>query len=292
MPENRLSYRHVDVFAERRFSGNGLTVFPHLGDLTAAVMQAITIEMRQFETIFLRTDPERSRAEARVFTMEEELPFAGHPALGAACVLHERYCPDDPESRWTLAFPGQENALTVTRRGESYQAVMDQGAPTFGPRLAPDTVAPIVAALSLSPDDLDPACPPQVVSTGLPYLILPLRRKLEHARIRRPDLEELLGEIGADFVYVLETDGREGRTWDNAGRVEDIATGSAAGPAGAFLVAHGRAPAGDWFEIRQGRFVGRPSVIRVGATATDDGIAGVEIMGSVVMVARGTLDAV
>lgn len=292
MPDEGLSYRHVDVFAEQRFSGNGLTVFPLSGDLTTDQMQAITIEMRQFETIFLRPDPDRRRAEARVFTMEEELPFAGHPALGAACVLHERFCPGDVESTWTLGFPAGENTLEVERQDAGYQVIMDQGTPEFGPPLAPGEITEIIDALSLSVEDVDPDCPPQVVSTGLPYLIVPLRQNIERSRIGGADLENLLAGVGADFVYVLDTAHREGRTWDNAGLVEDIATGSAAGPAAAFLVANQLASPGDWFEIHQGRFVGRPSIIRVRATSTNGQIDQIEIMGSVITIARGTLDTI
>ncbi len=89
-PLHALEYHHVDVFAREPLSGNGLIVFPDAGALTTATMQRVTQEMRQFESIFLAATPEPHRVRARVFTMEEELPFAGHPALGAACALHER----------------------------------------------------------------------------------------------------------------------------------------------------------------------------------------------------------
>ena len=213
MPGERLSYRHVDVFAERRFSGNGLTVFPFGGDLATNQMQAITIEMRQFETIFLRPDPDQRRADARVFTTEEELPFAGHPALGAACVLHEQFCSGDANSTWTLVFPAGENTLRVERQDSAYQVIMDQGTPIFGPPLIPGDIAAIIDALSLSPEDLVPDCPPQVVSTGLPYLIVPLRQNIDRPRIRGGEFERLLSGVGADFVYVLDTAG-----WEEIGR--------------------------------------------------------------------------
>jgi predicted PhzF superfamily epimerase YddE/YHI9 len=85
---------------------------------------------------------------------------------------------------------------------------------------------------------------PQVASTGLPYLIVPVQSGLERARISHPGFEGLLDASGAKFVYVLDPDRPEGRTWDNAGRVEDVATGSAAGPAAGYLLHHGVRPAG------------------------------------------------
>lgn len=93
-------------------------------------------------------------------------------------------------------------------------------------------------ALGLGGDDLH-GLPMQVVSTGLPYLIVPVSTGLDRARIVAGDFEERLASVGAKFVFDPEQ--REGRTWDNAGAIEDVATGSAAGPAAAFLVAHGLA---------------------------------------------------
>jgi trans-2,3-dihydro-3-hydroxyanthranilate isomerase len=85
----------------------------------------------------------------------------------------------------------------------------------------------------------------QVVSTGLPYLIMPVQSGLDSARISRPGFEGLLDASGAKFVYVLDPDRPEGCTWDNAGRVEDVATGSAAGPAAGYLLHHGVRPSGN-----------------------------------------------
>src|SRR5258706_16178248 len=89
-PPTHFAYRQIDVFSRVPFSGNGLTVFLEAEGLPTGAMQRITQEMRQFESIFLRGTRGAALTEARLFTMEEELDFAGHPVLGAACVLHER----------------------------------------------------------------------------------------------------------------------------------------------------------------------------------------------------------
>jgi trans-2,3-dihydro-3-hydroxyanthranilate isomerase len=105
----------------------------------------------------------------------------------------------------------------------------------------------------------------------------------------KPEFEKQLARFGAKFVYVFDVDRKEGRTWDNDGRVEDIATGSAAGPAGAYLVAHGVASS-QTIEISQGRFVGRPSTLLVAAQKDDQGQVSVKVAGDASLFARGKLE--
>jgi predicted PhzF superfamily epimerase YddE/YHI9 len=99
-------------------------------------------------------------------------------------------------------------------------------------------------------------------------VLAPVNKDLNAAPIVRPEFEKLLARFGAKFVYVFDVNRKEGRTWDNDGRVEDIATGSAAGPAGAYLVTHGLVSPAQTIEISQGRFVGRPSTPFVVAQKT------------------------
>src|SRR5215475_12723625 len=99
-----LAYFHVDVFASGPMTGNGLTVFMDTATWSAPLMQRVTQEMRQFESIFL-SDVSPTGATARVFTVEEELPFAGHPVLGAAADLHRTLAPAVAACSWTLRLP-------------------------------------------------------------------------------------------------------------------------------------------------------------------------------------------
>ena len=141
---------------------------------------------------------------------------------------------------------------------------MDQGPAQFGPIVTGELADRYRQALGLPRGSGPDGLPIQVVSTGLPYLIVPVRTEgLAAAAIRVPDFEALLAECGAKFVYVLDPATVEGRTWDNAGRVEDVATGSAAGPAAAYLIEHGLHPPDSPVRIAQGRFTGRPSSIEV-----------------------------
>lgn len=291
-----LEYRHVDVFTREALTGNGLIVFPEAAGLAPEMMQRITREMRQFESIFLTPTTEIHRVQARVFTMEEELPFAGHPVLGAACVLHERlyYVGDAGErAEWTLELPVGPVQVNTIRHEGWYEATMDQGRPRFGATLDAEMTSRVLAALNLAESDLYPGLPLEVISTGLPYLLAPLADGLERAAITQPGFEALLASVGAKFVYVLQVSTREGRTWDNDGRVEDVATGSAAGPVGAYLVRHGLASPGEEIIVRQGRFLGRPSQMRVrveGAEGVNGEIAAVYVTGDVRMVARGVFE--
>jgi trans-2,3-dihydro-3-hydroxyanthranilate isomerase len=179
--------------------------------------------------------------------------------------------------------------LSTTRKEGTpgtYDASMNQGVATLrGPLSRADSL-PFLAALNLGPAQLDVRFPLQVVSTGLPYLLVPAAGGLERAKIVHPDFEALLATVGAKFAYVLDVAAREGRTWDNAGLVEDIATGSAAGPAGAYLLQPRRGePVDEVITLKQGRFVGRPSRITVQANAAGEML----VSGGVVVLARGRL---
>ena len=258
------SLHHVDVFTDRPMAGNGLTVVASVGPLEGETMLRIAQELRQFETIFL-FDVADDEAEARIFTPEEELHFAGHPVLGAAAVLHAQSQPDVARHVWTIRVGGRPLRVTTALRDDGIiGAEMDQGPAILSPPLSDGVALKFAAALGLRPEQLREDLPSQVVSTGLPYLLLPVTTEgLAASHITVADLPSMLSEIGADFVYVLDPDRPEGRTWDNRGVTEDVATGSAAGPAAAYLVSYGLRPADEPFHVHQGRFVGRPSRIDV-----------------------------
>lgn len=129
-----------------------------------------------------------------------------------------------------------------------------------------------------------------MVSTGLPYLIVPVKSGLSKAKIAISDFEGFLSGFGAKFVYVYDVAASEGRTWDNAGIIEDVATGSAAGPIVAFLCRYSFLEPDTDLEIYQGAYVGRPSTITARVTGTRTEMTGVDVSGSVVLVASGVLE--
>jgi PhzF family phenazine biosynthesis protein len=260
----RLDFRHVDVFSRRPLRGNGLVVVLDAGTLTAELMLELTRELRQFETAFVTSlDMAGRSATLRIFTEDEELDFAGHPVLGTAGVLHDLLTTPAELESWTIEVAGRRLAVQTAGAEAWVDASMDQGPADFGPAVSADLAAAYLDALGLMDEDSHPDLPMQVVSTGLPYLVVPLRSGLERAGIRGGGFVALLARSGAKFVYALDPDRPEGRTWDNAGRVEDVATGSAAGPAGAYLVHHGARRRGEPLIVHQGRFVGRQSTIDV-----------------------------
>jgi len=260
-----VKYWHVDVFSRYACQGNGLVVVNDDVGLSTAVQQQLTQEVRQFETVFVSgVDLPGRTARLRIFTVEEELGFAGHPLLGASAVLHTELAAPAAEETWALAVGSRIVTLRTRGQGGWIEASMDQGPAAFGPIVTGELADRYRRALGLPPAALRTELPIQVVSTGLPYLIVPVpARQLAVAHIASPDFEAMLAESGAKFVYVLDPATPEGRTWDNAGRIEDVATGSAAGPAAAYLIEHGVRPAEGSLRIAQGRFTGRPSTIEV-----------------------------
>lgn len=293
-PAEALAFAHLDVFASRPYTGNSVAVVADPPPLTAGQQLAITRELRHFETIFVSAGADGG-AQARVFDLDRELDFAGHPVLGAAALLHDI---DNPGPHATLARSITLPARTVTvettgdlRTGVI--ATLDQGRPDI--IAAPSTGArrEVAASLGLDIADLDPDLPLEILSTGLRYLIVPVRsgEALERARIRRPDFEGFLARLGAEFAYLLDAAGLEGRHWNNDGILEDLATGSAAGCVAAYLMRHRRTGDAETVQLHQGRLAGRPC--RIGITAFGDPacVDRVLVAGQVVRVATGRLDA-
>ncbi|MFJ6482364.1 MULTISPECIES: PhzF family phenazine biosynthesis protein [unclassified Streptomyces] len=284
-----MRYHHVDVFTDRPYGGNSLAVFPEADQLTGAQMLSITRELRHFESVFLMRDGSPARPgtwRARVFDLAGELDFAGHPLIGAAAVLHAVHGTAGHEA-WTLRLPDRPVEVATERRGPGrYASLLDQGAAAFLGRPDPDGLA---ALFALDPGDLDPDLPPEVVSTGLSYLVLPVRGDaLARARVTRP-LDAPLARLGAAFAYLLDAAAMEGRHWSNDGILEDVATGSGAGCAAAYLRSHDRIGSGEPGLLRQGRFTGRPSTMTVSADGHGREIRTVRVGGGVALVGEGRL---
>jgi len=284
-----MKYYHVDVFSDKKFSGNGLTVFLEASALDKKFMQTLTREMRQFESIFLyQTNSNAFRAF--IFTMEEELDFAGHPVIGAAAIIHDLHSGEKEQNSWTIELNAKSVEITTVKKDGFYSAKMNQGKPEFGTILTDRQVEEFLGYLHLTSEDKYDDLPFQVVSTGLPYLILPIKASaLSKVKVTITDLESKLLKIGAKFFFVLDIENRQGRTWDNFGLVEDIATGSSAGPIGAYLVNNALERLDKEIIIRQGDFLNRPSKIKIIVTNDNDNIGDVYVEGDVCKVAIGEL---
>jgi trans-2,3-dihydro-3-hydroxyanthranilate isomerase len=258
---HRISW--LDVFAEAPLAGNGLAVVDDADGLAEETMLALARETRLSETTFVQS-PSADGADYRnrIWDPHEELPFAGHPSLGTAVAV----------ARWRdldrASFVQQTGAglqpVEVSRENGSWRASMLQNAAEFGPELERDEV---MAAVGLHAEDAHPELPPQVVSTGMPHVMAPVSEPgaLARARPDYPALHELSEPYGSIVVYLAccEPDRGEARARSftrTAEMGEDPATGSAAGPLGAYLLERTGC---ERLVIRQGEEMGRPSLLVV-----------------------------
>ncbi|HCQ89587.1 MAG TPA: PhzF family phenazine biosynthesis protein [Clostridium sp.] len=280
-----MEYFHVDVFSNEILSGNGLTVVFCNEELEDNLMLKLTQEFKQFETIFVRRIDD-SIFNARIFTVEEELDFAGHPILGAAATIHSHIFKNEEDIAITFQLNQKTIIVNSKKIEEYYEVQMNQGKAEFLCEVSKEKGNKYVHALNLSEENLSEEFPMEVVSTGLPYLLVPLASGIENAKIISSKFEEMLKEVGAKFAYIFDVNYIEGRTWDNQGNVEDVATGSAAGPLGAYLYKHNIFNVGHEIIINQGRFVGRPSKIKVSMSISEKEIL---VSGEVAILAKGTI---
>ncbi len=283
-----LTYSHVDVFSRVPFGGNSLPVFAEAKGLSGQQMLRITRELRHFEAIFLQATDEPGTVRARIFDLFSELPFAGHPVIGAAAVLHKRSGAAGAQ-RWRFQLPGKTVEIATERTAAGYSGWLNQGTPEFLGTV--DDRGRIAGAFNLTLDDLHSYLPAEVVSTGLQYLIVPVAPgALARARISS-DITALLQCFGAQFAVLLDESAVEARHWNNDGIIEDVATGSAAGVIGGYRVRHGLVRGGESFTLNQGRFTGRPSELRVRTEGSADHVGAVNVGGDVSFVGHGAIEA-
>jgi len=297
-----LDYVIVDVFTDTALAGNPLAVVLDSQRLETARMQAIAREFNLSETTFIQRRPaevEQSEGvRVRIFTTQEELPFAGHPTLGTASVL--RTAAPEIVRDGTVHLALNVGRIPVRFHGEAARSgalfgEMTQRDPDFGAELDPSDVARLTG---LAPKDLLHSVRPQVVSTGTAFAIVVLRSVAALARLKVNHDEATLwlrGHAGRWF-YVLapSPDHDEQGTTRWRARMqfyggEDPATGSAAGCAISYLVRHGLVDSGMRIHVRQGVEIGRSSDIFLSARREKAKITDVRVGGSTVLVAKGRL---
>jgi trans-2,3-dihydro-3-hydroxyanthranilate isomerase len=287
----RYAYVLVDVFTHQPLEGNQLAVFTDGRGLSDATMQAIAKETNLSETTFvLPREAELEREEGvrvRIFTTQEELPFAGHPTLGTAWVLRQQRGGELVE----LALPVGKIPVRFATDGEGRTVgEMRQRDPEFGELYSAEDIA---QATGVPLDSIDSSLPIQTVSTGTPFTIVALR-SLEAMRELRVDQKRATAftrEHDGKFFYFVtretETSGATLHARMQFYNGEDPATGSAAGCCTGWAVEHGVLGSDEQGCIEQGLEIGRPSFLQIRGRKTGSGITDVRVGGGVVEIARG-----
>jgi trans-2,3-dihydro-3-hydroxyanthranilate isomerase len=288
----RLPFATVDVFTKRALEGNSLAVFPDGRELTDDEMLAIAREFNLSETTFvLPRDQSVERARGirtRIFTTREEMPFAGHPTLGTAAVLRDLGAGDEVSLELNVGtIPVRFHETEGRAYGE-----MTQVEPVFGQVHDRERVA---QAIGVPRTELDPSLPIQTVSSGNPVAIVPFLRlatlqQWAPAWIR---MQEYLATSDARFFFAVCRETVAPDAHLHARMVfyggDDPATGSAAGPAAAWLVRNGLADSGAGIEIEQGLEVRRPSRMTARADLRNGRVTNVRVGGFYTPVLRGEL---
>jgi trans-2,3-dihydro-3-hydroxyanthranilate isomerase len=298
MPRTLL-YSVLNVFAESPLEGNALAVFHDAHALSDAEMQALARETNLSETTFIfPVDPEieqRDGVRVRIFTTQEELPFAGHPTLGTATWLYFNH----PTLRGAESITLRLNVGPITVRFEAIEdgvpgvrATMAQNDPVFG---AVHDRADVASAIGLNVEDLSTEHPPQTVSTGVPFCIVLVRslEALQRLQLVPHEAQAWAAQRDAQFFYciaALPSKDEAGADWHARMQFysgEDPATGSAAGCCIAWLVKRGLALSEQPVVIEQGIEIRRPSRITVQAMLDGGVVRSVLVSGRTIPVAEG-----
>ncbi len=294
MSPRNFNYVQVDVFSSTPLEGNMLAVFPDARGLSDQEMQAIARETNLSETTFIfPRDPEseaKAGVKVRIFTVAEELEFAGHPTLGTAYVLHQR------EKRDLVSLDLRIGKIPVTftrdERGLSF-GEMRQRDPEFG-QVHQDREA-MARVAGLTVNDLEANLPIQTVSTGMHFAIVPVRSlsAMHNLRFSWQAASEYLEKTDAKFLYFVCRETEEPSSTLHARMIfyngEDPATGSAAGCCAAWAVQHGVVQSEQRAIIEQGFEMKRASRIYFRATKGNGSVTNVKVGGHCVRVSEGAL---
>ena len=296
-------FLQFDVFARTLFGGNQLAVFTDGRGLSSETMQAMAHEMNFSETTFvLPAEQPGTDFRLRIFTPGSELPMAGHPTIGSAFALARigALAPGRESCVFGLGLGPTPVALTWKNQDLSF-AWMTQSLPAFSEPLA--NRAGAAAALGV-PDSAvgGTGLPVQVVSCGLPYVLVPLttRRAVDNAMINQQAFGTLQHQAGVDvdavFLFSTERGPDKATAYSRMfapalGVHEDPATGSASGPLGCYLVRHKIVPAakaGAMLSL-QGVKMGRPSYVHISIGVEGTEIRSVRVGGESVLAGEGVL---
>ena len=290
---SRIDFFIVDVFTiGRKYTGNQLAVY--LGNPPSSLMQQLAKEINFSEITFVTCNtPENGGYNVRIFMPEVEVPFAGHPVLGTAFVIQRELIGRDVK-QINLNLAVGQIPVTFAEDGVIW---MKQNPPSFGQRFQAADVARI---LNVEVEDIDSRYPIEEVSTGMPFVLVPMAtlEAVKRARVNLDRLRALLGahDAIAPAIFCTETIHAENdihvRVLDDIyGAPEDPATGSANGCIAAYLLTHGYYGS-ERISLRseQGYQIGRPSLLHLEARHDVDDIV-IRVGGQVVMVAQGQLAA-
>jgi len=287
---------YLDAFTAEPFSGNPCAVLPQADGLTDRQMQQIAMETNLSETAFVfRSD--KAAVKVRYFMPRKEIPFAGHPTIATAMMLAQEGFIPGGRSTVVIDFEFNIGILPVEIQldaaGKPLNAVMTQQKPSFGSAVEGED---LMRCLGLAKKDLITQAPGQVVSTGVPFLMVAVTGLdiLKKVRVDRPQFESLLNRIGVDAAYLFCLDGFEqdtdahGRLFTSAFGSEDPFTGSAAGCMGAYIARYGLCP-GRVLTVEQGHLMGRPGKATVEAIGSADNIESVKVGGCAVKTLDGVI---
>lgn len=287
---------YLDAFTSEPFSGNPCAVLPQAEGLTDAQMQKIARETNLSETAFVFPS-DKAAVKVRYFMPHQEIPFAGHPTIATAMMLAQQGLLPHHRPIATVDFEFNIGVLPVDIHLDAddrpVKAVMTQQKPTFGRIIERGDIA---GCLGIEEGDFLTQGPLQVVSTGVPFLMVPVTGLdvLRKAGINHAPFQALLThiEVGAAYLFCMggfgpDTDAH-GRLFSASAGAEDPFTGSAAGCMGAYMSRYGLGP-GPVYSVEQGHLMGRPGMGTIEVHRVGDVVESVKVGGSAVKTLEGVI---
>ncbi|MGN7296607.1 PhzF family phenazine biosynthesis protein [Ferdinandcohnia sp. SAFN-114] len=287
----KIKYSIVDVFSQGKYTGNPLAVFKNTGNLPDKEMQQIAKEINYSETTFILSDVKNTGGyDVRIFTPNEEIPFAGHPTLGTAFIIQNELV-EEPVEQLILNY--KAGKIPVSFNNQDEVIWMKQNEPTFGPLLDKKIVSDV---LNIGHEYIEDDFPIQEVSTGLPSIIVPLKslEAVKKVNINKEKYYTLIEHLEAKGILVFSPETYHSENNINVrdfadyyGIPEDAATGSSNGCLAAYLVKYKYFNKSEInIRVEQGYEIGRKSLLFLKANERNEKM-NVYVGGRVIKIAQG-----
>lgn len=257
-----MKFVHMDVFTDTPFSGKNLTAVFTDNMVSSEALQLMAREFSSHMTVFVFPADSSGASRIRIFSSGGEQKHAGYAAMGAAAALHSAAVDSGKNKIINLILNEKAINIESEKRGNCFSVLMRQGFPEYIKIIKQRYLSDLLASINMKPDMLYEKYPVEIISAGIPSLLIPSSGNIDKAAVKSDYIFSLLETYKASRFCIFDINTLESRVWTSPEKAEIPASGSTAGALCAYLVKNRLKDAGEEITFRQGSLPKRKSSVR------------------------------